>query len=276
MCFSSISYDCYLAIRMALRARFATIALLLLLAISMLAFLAGLFSARQPATVSLDVGLSLLRFAMPLLVILMSQELISKEFEQRYYLVSLTYPRHRAAWFIARFLAVFLLGLSALLLTGAVLAALVSLISSGYAQTTEVDLGLPYLVTLGMMAIDLFVITSFAAMLAVIARTPSFVLIGSVGFMLIARSYASVVSLLDENIDPILSRVVDQEAYKGSLSILQFLLPDLGSLDVRYISLYGQMTFLPAGWVWSVIGVLGYSLVLLGVAIWWMDRRRFG
>ncbi len=80
-----------LSLRLAVRARFLTLAGSLLAIVMLLLFMAAQFSARHPATVALDVSLSVIRLGLPLLAILLAQELISREFERRYHLTSLTY-----------------------------------------------------------------------------------------------------------------------------------------------------------------------------------------
>jgi hypothetical protein len=56
---------------------------------------------------------------------------------------------------------------------------------------------------------------------------------------------------------------------------LGYLLPDLGALDVRMLALYGKPEFLPADWPWLVLSSLGYTLALLALAVWALQRKRF-
>lgn len=263
--------DLFSGLRLALRARFLTLALWLGIAIIALTWMAAQFSGRQPATVALDVGLSVIRLFLPLVIVLLVQELFSREFDRRHFLTSLTYPRPRHRFFLGRLAAAATLVLALLAAAGLLLAGLAWWIGQGYAQGTPVALGGHYLATLGFLAIDLFVATAVAAFLAVVAVTPSFVLIGTFGFLIAARSYSGIVALLSEN-----PHVVgDGERYRSSLELLGYLLPDLGALDIRMTALYGSWSFLPANWPVLLAGAVAYGLAFLALAVWALQRKRF-
>lgn len=254
-----------------LRARFGLITVWLVVMLCLVAWMGAQFSGRQPATVALDVGLSLIRITLPVLGILMLQVLFSNEFERRYFLASLTYPRPRHHFLLGRLGA--LVGLLAVLLAvlAAILAAIVTWVGQGYAQATPVSLGLPYWLSIAFILLDLFVVLALGTLLAVTASTPSFVLIGALGFMLIARSFSAIVTLLQHD-----SWLVGGvEAYGNSLGLLGYLLPDLAALDVRMIALYDRMDLLPADWFWPVLSSLAYALAFLAMAVWALNRKRF-
>ncbi len=229
------------------------------------------FSARQPATIALDTGLSLLRLALPLLAVLLLQELLSREFDRKLYLSSLTYPRPRHHFLLGRVAAIAVLLLGLLVILAAVLAGLTTWIGHDYAQATPPDLGLPYLVTIAFIALDLLVILSIGTLIAVATTTPSFVLIGTLGFVLVARSYSAIVALLTRDA----TLVSNADSYQSSLSLLGYLLPDLAALDVRMISLYGQWQFLPEDWALRVLATLAYAAALLALAVWTLKRKQF-
>jgi len=252
-------------IRLALRARFLWLAGGVLLIV--------LLGGRQPATVALDVGLSVVRLLLPLVLVLMVQELLSREFDRRYYLSSLTYPRARHGLLLGRFAAVLMLVFALLTVVALLLGLVVGLIGKEYEQTTPIALGAPYLITVAFIGLDLLVLAALATFLAIVASasTPSFVLIGTFGFMLVARSFAAIVALLTRE-----SWVVeDAETYRSGLGVLGYLLPDLGALDVRMIALYGQWQFLPADWPWLVLASLTYASGFLALAVWALQRKRF-
>lgn len=261
--------------RLVFRAGFLLLAFWLLVALAGVVLIAAEFSARQPATVALDVGLSFIRLALPVFAVLLVQELLSKEFDQRLYLTSLTYPRPRSAWLLGRVLAVGLLVLALLVAMGGLVGALVLYAGKAYAQATSVSLSLPYLITLAFIAVDLVLVLAIATVLAVSATTPSFVLIGTLGFVLIARTYQPIIQLL-QDADYLVEKIADPKLYKESLNVLNFLLPDLGTLDVRMIALYDRMTFLPGHWPWLVGAALAYSVALLCLAVWRLNSRQFG
>lgn len=260
-----------IGIRLALRARFGWLACNVLLALILFALLSAQFSGRQPATVALDIGLSVIRMLSPLVLVLMTQEVLSREFDKRYFLNTLSYPRPRHHVLLGRFVAVAALTLGLLLMLAGVLALLVWLISQRYAQSTPVSLGLHYLVTITFIGLDLLLLSAVAALLAVVASTPSFVLIGTFGFMLVARSFGTIVELLTRNTEV----VSDTESYRSGVGLLSYLLPDLGALDVRMITLYGRMELLPADWPWLVLSNLTYTVGLLALAVWALQRKRF-
>lgn len=261
----------FVAARIAFRARFASIALWFIAALCIVAWMGGQFSGRQPATVALDVGLSLIRIVLPVLGVLMLQELVSRDFERRYFLASLTYPRSRHHFLLGRLVALMVLMAGLLVALAIVLAGFVVWLGQGYEQATPVALGSLYWVTITFIFIDLCVVLALGVLLAVVASTPSFVLIGALGFMLIARTYSAIVSLLQR--DGWL--VSDADTYSGSLGLLGYFLPDLGALDVRMIVLYGRVEFLPDNWPWLVASCLAYILAFLALAVWALNRKRF-
>ena len=256
---------------LARRARFGWLALGSLLVLAVATLLSAQFSGRQPITVALDIGFSVIRLLLPLVLVLMTQELLSREFDRRYFLNTLSYPHPRHGLLLGRFIAVAALTLGLLLLLAAALALLVWLIGQGYAQSTPVALGHHYLVTIAFIGLDLLLLTAVATLLAVVASTPSFVLIGTFGFMLVARSFGAIVELLTYN-----SGVVsDAEGYRAGIGLLGYLLPDLGALDVRMVALYGKLELLPADWPWLVLSSLTYTVGLLALAVWALNRKRF-
>lgn len=262
--------DFPVGLRLAFRARYLWLAGSALLVLCLAAFLAAMFSGRQPATVALDVGISVIRLLLPLVLVLMIQELLSREFERRYFLSSLSYPRPRQSLLIWRFVAVFLLALALLLAMVLLLGLIVWWVGKGYVQATPVQLDWRYGLVIGFLALDIFLLAAVACLLAVVASTPSFVLIVTFGFMLVARSYAAIIALLTRDA----WLVSDAESYRAGVGILGYLLPDLGGLDVREIALYGQIGLLPADWPLLLLSNLAYALGLLGLAVWVIQRKR--
>lgn len=258
-----------LGLRLAFRARFLQISLCALLLLMTAAFLGAQFSGRQSGTIALDVGISVIRFALPVVGILLLQELVSREFDRKLYLTTLTYPRPRHQFLLGRIAAVGVLLFGLLVISAAVLAGLVLWV--GQAQATPYDLGVPYLVTLGFISLDLLVVLATGTLIAVTSTTPNFVLIGTLGFMLVARSYAAIVALLARDI----TVVGSAGTYQSSLSVLGYLLPDLGALDVRMISLYGQWQFLPVDWGVRATSAMAYAAALFGIAVWALNRKKF-
>lgn len=237
-------------------------------------YIAMQFSARQMATVSMDFGLSIIRFVMPVSIVLFVHELFSREFERKLYLSSFTYPRGRTVWLLSRLCSILVVVFFALVFLSCVLAMLSAYAMSLYHQATAVSLGVPYLITIGMLALDLTVVLAFAVLLAVSARTPSFVLLGVLGFVLVARSYTPLIELLSAN-PYVVEGFADPRIYKESIGLLAFLLPDLGRLDVRMIALYNSMEFLPGDWLLMIFGLFAYVVFLLGLSVWILNKREF-
>lgn len=262
---------CFLGLRLALRARFLPVSFVFFSLVLIIAGLSAQFSGRQPSSVALDVGVSSIRLFLPFILILIVQELISKDFERRYFLSVLSFPQMRAKFLLSRFCAVTLLSQLLLFFSAAVLAFVVWLLSTEYEQATPVALGVHYLIAVSFMAVDLFVLTALATFLAVTASTPSFVLIGTLGFVMVARSFSSILELLLRN-----SFVVSNaEGYGAAIGMLGYFLPDLGALDVRQVALYGRMEFLPSGWPWLLLSSLSYAVGMLALAVWALNRKRF-
>ncbi|MDG9922169.1 MULTISPECIES: ABC transporter permease [unclassified Pseudomonas] len=263
--------DFIIALRLAFRAKFALMASGLLLVVLVATLLSAYFGGRQPATVALDVGFSTIRLLLPLMIVLLVQELLSREFDKRYYLNSLTYPRSRSRLLLGRFAAILVLILVQLLVLGLLLIGLVKFISGFYPQAASIGLGQPFAIVIFFIALDLLVLITLATLLSVVASTPSFVLIGTFGFMLVARSYGAILELLGKNT----GLVNGADGYRASLGVLGYFMPDLGALDVRMLALYGKVEFLPADWIWLLLSCLGYAGSLLALALWALQHKRF-
>ncbi|WP_231740167.1 hypothetical protein [Ectopseudomonas composti] len=263
--------DALVALRLIFRAGFSQLAVGLVVVVLLATLLSSYFSGRQLATVGVDVGFSTMRLLLPLLLVLLMQEVLFREFDKRYYLSSLAHPRTRINLLAGRVVAVLVFVLGLLLVLSVLLVCLVEMIGGMYLQSTPVGLGLPYIVTISFFAVDLLVLTSVATLLSVLASTPSFVLIGTLGFMLVARSYGAVVELLSSDS----GLVGNAENYRDSLGVLGYLVPDLGALDVRMIMLYGKMEFLPSDWGWLLLSCLSYIIALLALSVCALQRKRF-
>jgi len=268
---TSLWLDIRTSIRLAQRAHLFYSPIWLSVALIATVLAAAQFSGRQPSTVALDVGISFIRLGLPLVAILLIQELISREFDRKLFLTSLTYPRPRHVLLIGRVSAIALLVLVLLGVLAAVLAGLTDWFSRSVAQSTPPNLGLRYLVTVAFIALDLLVVLAIGTFIAVTATTPSFVLIGTIGFILAARSYSAIVSLLTHD----MTLVGNSASYQSSLSLLGYLVPDLAALDVRMIALYDHWQFLPEDWPVRIVSALSYAAALLALSVWVLNRKKF-
>lgn len=77
----AIFRDLLASLHLALKAKLAWMAASIGLVVALATLLSAYFGGRQPATVALDVGLSTIRLLLPLLIVLLAQELLSREFE---------------------------------------------------------------------------------------------------------------------------------------------------------------------------------------------------
>lgn len=267
----TLKADTYIAIRLAMRARLLSFSLWTVGSLCVVVFLGSQFSGRQPGTVALDLGISTIRLLLPLLSTLLLQELLSREFDRKLFLASLTYPRPRHRFLLSRIAAIGTILFCLLAILAILLALLTDWIDQEVTQSRAPALGLPYLVTVAFIGLDLLVVLAIGTLLSVLATTPSFVLIGTLGFMLVARSFSAIVALLTRDS----TLVGHTEAYQSSLSIIGYLLPDLAALDVRMIALYGEWSFLPSDWALRVVATLAYTAALFAMAVWALNRKRF-
>lgn len=235
------------------------------------AVLAALFSGRQPATIAMDVGFSVMRVVLPLVTVFLVQDLIYREFDRRYYLGSLSYPRARIVFLVGRFAAVLVLGFLLLMLMALSQFLAVKFVSGDYQQSSPVYFGWGYLLVLIFILLDFLVVASVALLLAVFATSPSFVLVGTFGFLFVARSYSSIIELVNKDS----SLVWGEAGYNSGLSFLTHLFPDLGKLDIRMVALYDKLEFFPEEWAFLVASVFMYAFALWALTILLFKIRRF-
>ena len=238
----------------------------LVLAVSLLA--SG-FSGRQPSTVALDVGLSGLRFAMLVLVLVWVQDLFARDIERKTVYFMLAYPITRWQYLISRFLTVALLALLALCLIGGLLWLSLQRDMS-YAQIQPLGLGHKYLLVMLAIWLDALVIAAFAIFLASLSTTPFLPLLLGFAFGIAARGLGPTLDFLrGARSDP-----VHVSLFGPVLEYSYVWLPDLSRLDWRPLALYD----LPVPWtglglaVLSTLGFLGLMLALAGVIF---QRRNF-
>lgn len=236
------------------------------------AYLASLFSPRQPQTVALDVGLSGLRFTLIMLALFWVQELVGREIERRTINLSLAYPVPRSYYLLGRFGGMALLLFVATLILALLLWIAVLLSTAGYDQARKVALGLPYWMTIFGMYLDALVVLSFALCLAALSTVLVLPLALGVLFAFIAHSLGAVIDFL-------LMRGADGDDVMASrfgpvVGAIRWFIPDLSRLDWRDWTLYDLA---PDGGDlgWSIIMALGYILVLLSIGVMVFRRREF-
>ncbi len=266
-----LTADFRLAFLLLIRSRAAVVAACLGVTVASFAWLAGQFSPRQPDTVALDIGISLIRIVVPVFALLQIQDLLAREIERRLIFTSLTFPRPRWMFLIGRYLAVIAMASLFTILLLALIAAVVTWAGPEYAQGTKVNLGAPFILTGGLIWLDAAVVIAFGVALASIAATPHLVLMGGIGFMIIGRSASTIVALLEREAE----LVKGADYYHQGLQWTQWIIPDLAALDVRPIALYGKLELLTASpWAFFAMPV-GYAVVLLVIACYRFEKRQF-
>lgn len=235
------------------------------------AYLAGGFSPRQPSTVTLDVGLSLIRGVSLVLVLYWAYELVGKEIEHRTIYVSLTYPVTRGQFLLGRYLGILVLTVFAVALLGVMLAGVVWLTGLSYEQTNPLSLKWPYVLTLLALLLDLALVASFGFLVSTVSVTPFVPLVAGLAFAISARSLGPALEYLS---DMSASEAKLQNVLTPVFGWLRWILPDLSRLDIRYYALYAYQpdTGLLAG---GVMMAIGYTGILLALAVWLFSRRQF-
>jgi len=253
-----------------LRSLRAVIVVAVLLAMG--SWMAAEFSPRAPATVSLDTGISLIRFVLVILALLWAQEYFAKDIERRAIYSLLSQPVSRSAYLLGRFLGVLLLLGGALLIYGAVLALVVQGELMHYGGQRPPAIGIPYLVTLLGIYIDLVVVLAFAWLITSLSVTP-----------LLPFSLGLIFAWSAHTLGPVLNYLAGHSSeaerlaptFQPILDLVRWLIPDLSQLDVRHLALYDLPISDAPNFVFALLLALTYSLLLLSLAGWAMERREF-
>lgn len=236
------------------------------------AYLASMFSPRQPQTVALDVGISGLRITMVLLALFWTQELFGREIDSKSVMLTLAYPVSRAAYVIGRFAGIAQLLLIAAMLLATLLWLSVLTSGGGYAAALPVALGTPYWATIAGIYLDVLVVMAFAFCVTTTSTVLMLPLALGGMFAVSARLLGLVADLL-------LVRHGDgdqglAEKFGPVIEVLRWVLPDLSRLDWRDWPLYQQYPG-TEGILWSVVMALAFSGALLAIAVNAFNKREF-
>lgn len=236
------------------------------------AYLASLFSPRQPRTVALDVGLSGLAFTIIMLALFWVQELVGKEIERRGVILTLAYPISRGQYLLGRFLGIALLLLISTIILSLLLLTMVLFAGSGYQPSRLVDLGLPFWFAVGGLYLQALTVLAFAFWIASISTVVVMPMAMGILFAIAARTLGTAIDYLflrpDEADDALLAH------FSTPVKVVRWLLPDLSRLDWRDWSLYGVAPDYGA-LVWSVGMSMAFVSLLLSLAIIGFRRREF-
>lgn len=257
--------------RAGIRGRSFQAVFLLGLALIGVAYLSGSFSPRQPHTVALDIGLSGLRFSLILLNIFWIQELVAREVERKTILFSLAYPVSRAHFLLGRLLAVIGLSTLAAVILALLLLATVLATGGGFSQEYPVQLGIPYVATIGGLILDATVVASFALCISTFSTVAILPLVLGAAFAVGGKALGATAGYLAAGADGDVAMVA---RFGRFLDLAQWLLPDLSRLDWRDWPLYGLFSGTDV-MLWSVLMALAYIAMLSSLAVWFFLRREF-
>lgn len=236
-------------------------------------WLAAEFSGRQPETVALDVGFSLVRLFGALLVLFWVTELLGRDLERRTIYFVLAYPFSRSIYILSRFLAV--VGLAAIAVVGLTLFTLAAwglVAHLGYEQSNPVHLqGAVLPATLFLIWLDLATIGAFTLLVTTLSTTPMLAFFVGMAFAVSARSLGPILAFLTTN-DPGTQKLA--ATYQPLLNAIHWIIPDLSRLDIRPAALYGIWPDASTT-IWASMHVALYGAIALALAMLFFQRREF-
>lgn len=235
------------------------------------AYLAGLFSPRQPATVTLDVGFSLTRVSLVLLVLSWVQEMVSREVDRRTVLFAITYPIPPTTYLLGRYAGIMLLAAAATLVLGLLLWLAVFATAASYDQQFRPALGWPYWACLFGLWCDVAVVGAFTLLIAALATVHAMPLALGLAFAVCGKSLGAVRQYLGQGAEGDKSLVA---IYQPVLDIVQWFLPDLSRLDWRVWPMYGLTPDTSAVGL-AMVMAAAYIGVMLWFAAGAFARREF-
>lgn len=235
------------------------------------AYLASHFSPRQPMTVALDVGLSVLRFSLVLLSLFWVQEQVGREIDRRTVLFTVTYPIPRHHYLLGRYFGILALSAVAVLILGLLLLVAVLFAGGSYQQQFAVALGGPYWLSLVGIWLDVAVVTAFTLWIATLSTVPILPLALGAAFAIAGRGLGTVRDYLAQGADGDRALV---NAYQPIVQLIQWVLPDLSRLDWRLWPLYAQ-TPAPEPMLWGCVMAVAYIFIMVGLATRVFSVREF-
>jgi Cu-processing system permease protein len=255
--------------RFGLSGRSAKLFLAVLVLVLSAAFLAALFSARQPATVALDIGLSAYKVLIVLLGVVWVQELVCRDMDRKSIFLPLSYPVSRSQYLLSRFLGILgLLALATLLVAVGVFL-VTSNLASRFPQAVPVaGAGQISLVFL-LLFLEQTIVLAFTMLIASLATVQALPMLLGITFAFVGRTIGAAVEFLTK-VD-VKSESVSPEIHRA-VAWIELFVPDLGRFDLRGIALYGDPVSSVA--LWPLAGAsLAYSAFFLLLACAFFSRR---
>lgn len=258
-------------IRSGVRGRSIQVTFVLGLVMIAFAYLSANFSPRQPHTIALDVGFSVVRFTLVLLALFWVQELLTREIDRKVILHSLALPVSRASYLIGRYLSVVTLVCISTGVLGLCLRVAVHISGPNYVQGFPVGLGLPYWTTLLGIVIDVAVVAAFSSAIAIVSTVPVMPLAMGAAFAVAGKALGASVDYITRGADGDVAFAATQGQY---LDVVRWLIPDLSRLDWRDWALYGAVPT-NESLAWAVLMAASYVVVAVGLAVYFLQKREF-
>ncbi|GAA5784560.1 hypothetical protein [Chitiniphilus shinanonensis] len=218
-----------------LRSRTTWLVFVLGIGIVTAAALAGAFSARQPLVVASDVAISGLHFALLFLALIWVQELLQKDRERKHVVWMLAYPIQPSDYLLGRWLGCALLLLLSVTLLAIPVAAIGRYANWGYAASSQVHLGWPFVWMILGIWLESLVTLSFTILVFTVSRTPFLPLAIGLMFTIAAKGWNTAITYLMFSGD---APQALREHNLPILKMLKWLIPDLSALDWRVAYLY--------------------------------------
>ncbi len=235
------------------------------------AYLAASFSPRQPQTIALDIGFSVLRFTLVLLALFWVQDLFTREIDRKIILHSLALPASRAAFFVGRYLSVVALASISVVILGLCLLLAVLMASPGYEQEFSVDLGIPFWLALVGIVLDVAVIAAVASAVAMISTVPVLPLAIGAAFAIGGKALGASANYLARGADGD-TALVDRMGHW--VDLVSVLIPDLSRLDWRQWSVYGAAPSAEQ-LLWASAMAISYAAIALILGVRALQKREF-
>lgn len=254
-----------------LRGRSIQVTFVLGLVLIAFAYLAASFSPRQPQTIALDIGFSVLRFTLVLLALFWVQELFTREIDRKIILHSLALPASRAAFFVGRYLSIVALAMISIVILGLCLLLAVLLASPGYEQEFSVNLGFPFWLGLLGIVFDVAVIAAVASAVAMISTVPVLPLAIGAAFAIGGKALGASADYLARGADGD-AALVDRMGQW--VDLVGWLIPDLSRLDWRQWSVYGVAPT-AEHLLWAGAMAVSYAALALILGVRALQKREF-
>lgn len=258
-----------LGLLVGLRAHALKALVIIAIALVGLSLFASSFSARQPMTVGLDVGISSLRLILLLMTLMWSQILLANEIERKTLYFTLSYPYSRTQYLLARFSSIALLSIFGTFLLGALLWGALTLTNWSYDAELRPKLDERLILLFLGIALDLTVVLAFNFLLCTLSTTPFLPFLLSLAFAVSARGLGPTFDYLRE------ARLADPDHVRWFGPLLEYAylwLPDLSRLDWR-IGVLHSLPMDSTQIAWSILMAVCYIVLLLALACLVFERR---